>query len=656
MEAIENFHLLRPWALLLIPVVVTLLYLAAKQAKGRSAWNKWVDEKLLASLLVDQQAIQRQTPWWLLAIVLCFGILGLAGPSWEKIPQPIIQKQDALVVVLDLSPSMNSQDIKPSRLSISRFKLIDLMKLRKEGQTGLIVYGGEAHIVTPLTDDVETIINLLPVLKPSLMPIPGSNTESAIERAIQLLKDSGRQYGDILLLSDGVDPVASEAINDVLQGSPFRLSVMAVGSQDGGPIPSGRGFIKDNQGNIVIAKTDIKELKDLANDNGGRFVQLSPGEQDLQSLEAFWQNRSDLSLGTQDQQDNLVDREFDQWQDNGHWLALVLLAFFPFAFRKGGLISTFAMLALFSSLLSLPSVPAMADGEQVSSTSESHNEKQDSLIDKLWYSKDQRALKAYQDQDYNKASELFKNPQWQALSDYQGGQYDKAAESLANLSKDSLDPELHYNHGNALAKAGQLDEAIKAYDRALELQSNFEDAQFNKDLIEKLKQENQQENNQNQQNQESEQQDSGEQESDSKEDQQGSDNKENSEEQQQPDNSNEQSSEHENSDQENRENESEEEKNNKEQEAQNKQNDKPETEEPKTEEQETEEQQAQAMASPEESLSDEEKQALEQWLKQVPDDPSGLLREKFLYEERQKQLAIRNGKLKLPKNDAHKRY
>ncbi|WP_299975170.1 VWA domain-containing protein [uncultured Pseudoteredinibacter sp.] len=651
MEVIDNFHFLRPWALLLIPVLVTLLYLSVQQASGRSAWNKWIDKKLLASLLVDQDALQRQTPWWLMAIILCFGVVGLAGPSWEKIPQPIIQKQDALVVVLDLSPSMNSQDIKPSRLSISRFKLIDLMKLRKEGQTGLIVYGGEAHIVTPLTDDVETIINLLPVLKPNLMPIPGSNTESAIERAVQLLKDSGRQYGDILLLSDGVTPVASEAINDLLDGSPFRLSVMAVGSQEGGPIPSGRGFIKDQQGNIVIAKTDIKALENLANDNGGKFVQLSPSEQDLQSLELFWQNRGDLPFGKQDQQDSQVDREFDQWQDNGHWLALLLLAFFPFAFRKGGLISTFATLTLLSSLLGLPSVPAMAEVEQENRSANAQSESQDSLIDQLWYSKDQRALKAYQAQDYNKASELFKNPQWQALSDYQGGQFDKAAESLANLSKDSQDPELHYNLGNALAKAGQFDEAIKAYDRALKLKSDFEDAKFNKELIEKLKQENQQENDQNQQNQESEQQDSNEQESDSQQDEQGSDNKENAEDQQQDQESSDNSNEEAQDEPSDKPKENNEEENKEEQEAKSQQND-----ESDTQEQETEEEQAQAMAGPEESLSDEEKQALEQWLKQVPDDPSGLLREKFLYEERQKQLAIRNGQLKLPKNDAHKRY
>ena len=340
MDGVNEFHFLRPWALLLIPVLSVMVYFAQRQLSKQSAWKQWVDPQLLSQMLVHNEGKQWRFPWWLAALVLSAGAVGLAGPSWEKLPQPVIQKQNALVVVLDLSPSMNSQDIKPSRLAISRFKLIDLLKQRKEGQTGLVAYAGEAHVVTPLTDDVETIINLLPVLKPSLMPIRGSNVEAGIRQAIQLLNDSGLQSGDILLLSDGVAEAALSDIEDQLSSTAYRLSVMAVGSQDGGPIPSGQGFMKDSQGNIVIARTDINIMHELAQENGGLFVQLQAGEQDLQRLDQFWQQ--DLSSNdTGHPESALSDREFDQWQDNGHWFALALLLLFPFAFRRGGLLSIF---------------------------------------------------------------------------------------------------------------------------------------------------------------------------------------------------------------------------------------------------------------------------------------------------------------------------
>ena len=78
-------------------------------------------------------------------------------------------------MVLDLSYSMNSEDLAPSRLARARQKMLDLLVQRKEGQTGLIAYAGDAHIVTPLTDDTPTIANLLPALAPDMMPVPGSD-------------------------------------------------------------------------------------------------------------------------------------------------------------------------------------------------------------------------------------------------------------------------------------------------------------------------------------------------------------------------------------------------------------------------------------------------------------------------------------------------
>lgn len=663
MEFIDNFHFLRPWALALIPLLVLMVFFAQRQLNSQSAWKQWIDPQLLPQMLVQDEGKQWRFPWWLAALVLSAGAVGLAGPSWEKLPQPVIQKQNALVVILDLSPSMNSQDIKPSRLAISRFKLIDLLKQRKEGQTGLVVYAGEAHVVTPLTDDVETIINLLPVLKPSLMPIRGSNVEAGIAQSIQLLKDSGLQSGDILLLSDGVAEQALGNIEDQLSGKGYRLSVMSIGTATGGPIPSGQGFMKDSQGNIVIAKTDSGTLLELAQENGGLYVPLQAGEQDLERLNQFWQQ--DLNADDAvDPEDAIGDREFDQWQDNGHWFALALLLLFPFAFRRGGLLALVPAFILGTALSGLPASQAIAQTAkqptaETGQTAPLKSPEQPSALgnfwDGLWQTPNQRGMEAYKQQDYQRARELFEDPQWQASSDYESGDFEAAAKAFAEQqSRQGESAQGQYNLGNALAQSGDIDGAIKAYDKALSKEPEHEDAKFNRELMEKLKQQQeQQQNNQDQQSQDNQEQENQEQ-GDSEQQQDQSGEQENQDQQQDQNNSDQQND----SEEQEQDPQSQEQDQQQDQEEQNQQDKEQQAEEQEGTENEQEqnpEQQAQAEINPDD-LSDEEKQALEQWLKQVPDDPSGLLRRKFLHQQRQKQIAYRNGQLELPDNDAHKRY
>lgn len=673
MEWLSAFHFLRPWALLLVPTFVLLVFFAQRQLQQSSAWKQWVEPTLLKQLLISENSNQWQLPWWLISLPLLCGAIGLAGPSWERIPQPVIQKKNALVIVLDLSPSMNSEDIKPSRLAISRFKLIDLLKLRNEGQTGLVVYAGEAHIVTPLTDDAQTLINLLPVLKPSLMPIRGSNVEAGIAQAIQLLKDSTLYEGDILLLSDGIAENALDDIHEQLASTAYKLSVMAVGTADGGPIPSGQGFMKDAQGNIVIAKTNLKALKSLADDNRGRFVTLQAGEQDLNSLVNFWQQTLSLNplegIGSENN-----DREFDQWQDSGHWFALLLILLFPLAFRRGGLFGFITALSLVTMASLTPSQQVMA---QVSEEPPLTNLKQHKASDSpspqtaapleqplattaeepsslgrawqgLWKTPNQQGLEAFKEQDFKRAETLFEDPQWQATAKYQSGNYEGAAKAFSQGQSTS---DL-YNLGNALAQSGDLDKALKAYDQALKLDPTHENAKHNKALVEKLKQEQENQNQQQSSDDKDEQDQSDSDESEQDQKDQNQDKDSSADEQQDQSESTDNSD---NKDEQEKEESKDQEPKEEENESQKKEQEKPAKDEQASDTEENESQQNQANAS-EDDLSDEERQALEQWLKQVPDDPSGLLRRKFQYQQRQKQIAYRNGQLSLPKNEAHKRY
>lgn len=157
------------------------------------------------------------------------------------------------MIVLDLSYSMKSGDLAPSRLARARQKILDLLAQRREGQTGLIAYAGDAHVVTPLTDDTPTIANLLPALDPDMMPVPGSDPGAAVAQAVDLLHSAGIREGRILLLTDGVDTHDRREIEQALKDSGVELAVLGIGTQTGAPIPlPDGGFLKEGDGSIVM--------------------------------------------------------------------------------------------------------------------------------------------------------------------------------------------------------------------------------------------------------------------------------------------------------------------------------------------------------------------------------------------------------------------
>ena len=177
----ETFHFIRPyWLFLLIPLLLIVIFFLQNRL-SKSNWEKICDPKLLPHLLIEKEGKQKHIPIYLLAIGGLLAIFALAGPTWERLPQPAFRDQSALVIALDLSRSMDANDIKPSRLIRARYKIADILKQRQEGQTALIVYAGEAFPVTPLTDDIDTITAQLSVLDTTIMPAQGSHADLAIK-------------------------------------------------------------------------------------------------------------------------------------------------------------------------------------------------------------------------------------------------------------------------------------------------------------------------------------------------------------------------------------------------------------------------------------------------------------------------------------------
>ena len=606
---LADFHFIRPlWFLGLIPaLIMLLLYHLKKRSVGN--WANVINPALLPFLMqgrVDKKGLGSA---WLLAglgLIWLLTCISLAGPTWQQLPQPVHKADSALVVVFDLSPSMLAEDIKPSRLVRARFKLIDILTARREGFVGLVVYGGEAHTVSPLTEDSNTIISLVPSLHPTLLPAYGSNTEEAVDMAMQLAINGGYAQADILLISDGVARSAFGTIqSSVAQSGKFRLSILGVGTTQGAPIPLGNGgFVKNQNGAILIPKLDPSSLQILASNSGGKYQTISNDDSDIEQLLAVTEQL--FPDATRE-----LDRAFDLWDDQGYWLAILLIPALILSFRRGALV----MLLVAPILLSSKPLQAL----------EWHD---------LWQNANQQGVTALEAGDPAAAQALFKDPQWRGSAAYKSGDYKQAVDDFSDA--DNADG--HYNRGNALAKAGDLDGAIEAYDHALKLQPDMADAQANRDLVEQLKQQQEKQNSDEQNNEDNQDKNQPQDESDRQE-QKPSNRESEQQDEQNGDPQQEPNKDQKPSDAE-QESEKKKQKNAQEQKDAQEQK-KKEQKEKEQQAQETEEKQA-----PEEPTDAEkqEQQEIEQMLRRVPDDPGGLLRAKFRYQSRQRTLQQRRPK------------
>lgn len=581
---VDGFHLLRPellWALGICPVVALALWF---RRAHQGDWSRVIDADLLPFLLPDQTGAARRVSVWIPTFLLALIILAAAGPSLQRVELPVIKRADALVIVLDMSASMLAADVQPSRIQRARQKVLDLLETRNEGVTGLVVFAGDAHVVTPLTDDTRTIANLMPALSPTMMPLPGANAASAIQIAADLLITAGAQGGQILLMTDGLPSFDTGAVKTTLEDSGATLAILAIGTPSGAPIPlPNGGFLKDDAGEIVIPALDRGGINAIASELGAAYREITLDEADIEAL-----TERDL-LVTEGELD--LDRQTDAWQDQGYWLAaLVALLLLP-AFRKGAV-------AGITLLLTFHSPPPQAA------------EWQD-----LWLTPDQQGARQLANDLPAEAAATFNDPAWRGVAAYQAGTYDRAAQSFASeQTADSL-----YNLGNALALQGDLQGALAAYEKSLAQLPDAEDAIANRDFIQSLLDQQEQDPQDQQGDEQNQEDNSSQSEGDSE-----SDNQE------QSDSSDSEQSEQEPGDQSNNESGGGEE----EQSSEEQQQDPALADNKELDQEALDAATQEQMAKFDEAL--EEQQALEQWLRRVPDDPGGLLRRKFRYQTMQR--------------------
>lgn len=642
-DVFNNLHFIRPeWFFSALPLLVLYLWLKTRSTKY-SGWQSVIPAHLYKHMIVGKVKKGKRPPLWLLPFAWCIAVIALAGPTWERLPQPVYQLKMGHVVVIDMSMSMRATDMTPDRLTRAKYKAIDLVNTISEGEMGLVAYAGDAFVISPLTEDAANITSLLPSLSPEIMPVPGSDPLLGIEAASELLTNAGFNNGVIYWITDGIEFGQQQELQEYVSSIPFTVNALTVGTAEGAPIRQLNGeLLKDISGSIVIPKLKEDVVRGVIRASGGRLESFTSNDDDIEAL-------STTSLLARDANENSEeesDSKGDQWKEVGPYLVLLILPFAAFAFRRGLL-----FFIIIGVLAPLDNQKAYAQTlEQQPAQNDNANTAPLSWWQTPFLNADQEGLNSYKQEKFKDAANQFESDSWKASALYKSGRYEEALTAYQNIPGiDSL-----YNQGNALAKLGKLEAAIEKYSEVLEQQPDNEDALANKALLDKLL-------NQQQENQDNSSQQDGEQSQDESQDEQSQENEsEQGQEQgkqgEQPqDSENENNSENEakqeNSDQ-NKEPEQSQQQNN--QQPSDEQTNEQEKPGEQTENEDTKEsnQQNKESGQPEEKQTDdqdiskgvqaqqepltdaekEEMQRMENLMRRVPDDPAFLLKRKMQLE------------------------
>lgn len=442
---------LRPGWLLALPVALALLWAWWRAHAGTAPWRRIVDPELLATLTARTSA--RAAPA-IAAAALVLACLALAGPSWRTQPAPQVRDLSARIVVLDLSPSMDATDVAPSRIARARAAVADLLHGSGHAQLGLVVFGADAFAVAPLVTDAAALVHLLKGLGTATVPRAGSRPDLGLDMARSLLERPGVAGGDVILVGDSAGDARTLASARQLAADDFPVSVLAVGTPEGGPVRLARGRLaRTENGAILVVKPELAALERVAHAGGGQFrllrangptPRLARGASAWTVAPAAPSRRASVPL------------------DDGIWFVLLALPFAALLFRRGWLMG----LAAFALTFAASPPPAQAF--------DWHD---------LWQRPDQQAARAFAGGEAGAHEALLARLEpgspWRGLLLYRSGKYAQAAALFAR--GDSADA--WYNRGNALALEGRLEAAADAYVAALERSPSMRDARFNLALV-----------------------------------------------------------------------------------------------------------------------------------------------------------------------------
>lgn len=330
-----GFHFARAewlFALLgLLPVVAWLIFSVTRPSKGPI--HRYADEHLLPHLtgVRDLEVHERWGRFLRWALLWVLGVIAMAGPRWDYTTIEAFTPGSDLIILLDISRSMNVADVQPTRLARARQEIQDLIVLNHGVRIGLIAFSSIAHIVAPITEDGQSILRALPALNTDLTNLQGSRLNAALDRAEQLLSGQPAEGGrSVLLISDGDfdEPNLLQRVK-ALADKDIQLHVLAVGSPGGGPIPARIGqsdLLRDRSGKVIDSRLNKPLLQQMAQVGKGIYLEADFRDDDSEKILKAAMSRAAPATET--------NEKTQVWNERFYWMLLPLLLLLAQNFRR----------------------------------------------------------------------------------------------------------------------------------------------------------------------------------------------------------------------------------------------------------------------------------------------------------------------------------
>lgn len=305
-------------SLLLLPCMLGLHIHSQRQKKRKL--HQFAHAPLWQHLVALPAVFNRRVKPALLLCGMALAILALAQPRWGFRWQEVQVRGVDIILALDVSKSMLAEDVRPNRLTRAKHEIIDLLQQVQGDRVGLVAFAGTSFLQSPLTADYQAIELFLDALDTELIPKQGTAMGHALQTAIQAFSQTPPDARAVILLTDGENHGGDlEAVAQAALEAGVKLFVMGIGQPAGAPLPAPQGgFLKNQQGELILSKLNELALQKLALATGGSYVRSIAGDLDLEKI--YFQDIKNRTTS-----EDLQTSRHRLWNEQFQWFLLAAI-------------------------------------------------------------------------------------------------------------------------------------------------------------------------------------------------------------------------------------------------------------------------------------------------------------------------------------------
>ena len=450
--------------LLLIPLVIFLMIIENRKRKNQL--SRFAEPHLLSLLTQTGKKSVCFFKSFLLTLAIALIIIGIAGPKWGSHYQDVIRKGVDIIFLLDVSKSMDVQDVKPSRLKRAKREIVDFLKVTTGDRIGLILFAGNAFVQCPLTLDYDALSMFIESIDTDTIPASGTDMGKGIKLCIDSFDYKTATDKVVVMVTDGEDNEGGGLKQSVkAEKKNIKIFIYGIGEPQGAPVPDEKGgFLKDKNENLIFSKLNEETLIRIASTTGGEYVRSVTGDLDLDRLYFDGIRQKTEAKELESGKIKIYEERFYIF------IGLALFCLLIIELLNSDLTKKIVPLAVVLLLVfSFAKNAASADSGDKLYKEGKFKEAEDFFLKKdIQNPKDVRFR-------YNKGCAAFKNTDYKSAS--------SAFESVLKRTKDKkISAKASYNLGNSFFMLGDYEKAAEYFKESLKIDSEDKNARYNYDL------------------------------------------------------------------------------------------------------------------------------------------------------------------------------